>query len=453
MAADADSAAPELQEALFRRTYCGPPPRLTFAAPSRAAHYAESVRRRQRVLNITTWIAAAVTASFATLTAITEPRLWYITLINFVSALIYATIPFLHRFGDLLAPLTLIVTSYVNLTVICLNIGTGSGLQFYFLVAATVVVLVLGTEHIVLTSILVGIGAAIVIALQYLVPADTGLQPHWALITGFVVSIISASVMIVATVWYALHEIARAETVMEQEYERSESLLENILPSSIAERLKDPSTRIIADRYADASILFADIAGYTERASETTPVDLVQFLNQLYTDFDRLVERHGLEKIKTSGDCYIVVSGVPEPRADHLEALACLSLKMAEAVEGLIDPRGHPVPMRIGLGAGPVVAGVIGSRRFFYDVWGDAVNVASRMESTGVEGKIQIPEAVYERLKHDFVLEQRGEVAVKGKGVMRTWFLLAQKSLDELRGQPARSEVSLANRSSSADVT
>jgi adenylate cyclase len=453
MAAGADSAAPELQEGPFRRSYCGPPPRLTFAAPSRTAHYAESVWRRQRVLNITTWIAAAVTASFATLTAITEPQLWYITLINFVSAVIYAMIPFLHRFGELVAPLTLIFTSYLNLTVVCLNIGTGSGLQFYFLVAATVVVLVLGTDHIVLTSILVGIGAAIVIALQYLVPADTGLQPQWALTSGFVVSIISACVMIVATVWYALHEIARAETAMEQEYERSERLLVNILPSTIAERLKDPSTRIIADRYADASILFADIAGYTERASETTPADLVLFLNQLYTDFDRLVERHGLEKIKTSGDCYIVVSGVPEPRPDHLEALACLALNMAEAVDGLIDTRGHPVPMRIGLGVGPVVAGVVGSRRFFYDVWGDAVNVAARMESTGVEGKIQVPEAAYERLKHDFVLEERGEVAVKGKGVMRTWFLLAQKDLDELDAQPARSEVSLASRSSSAEVT
>jgi adenylate cyclase len=176
-------------------------------------------------------------------------------------------------------------------------------------------------------------------------------------------------------------------------------------------------------------VLFADIAGYTERASDTTPTDLVEFLNRLYTDFDRLVERHGLEKIKTSGDCYIVVSGVPEPRPDHLEALACLALGMADAVAGLTDPRGRAVPLRIGMGAGPVVAGVVGTRRFFYDVWGDAVNVASRMESTGADGRIQVPHRVFERLKGDFELEERGDVVVKGKGVMRTWFLVAQRDL------------------------
>jgi adenylate cyclase len=136
---------------------------------------------------------------------------------------------------------------------------------------------------------------------------------------------------------------------------RSERLLTNILPAAIAERLKDPSRNIIADKYDDASILFADIAGYTQRASETTPSDLVRFLDRLYTDLDALVDRHGLEKVKTSGD--------------------------------LKDPQGREVPLRIGLAAGPVVAGVVGARKFFYDVWGDAVNVASRMETTDVEGR------------------------------------------------------------------
>jgi class 3 adenylate cyclase len=150
-------------------------------------------------------------------------------------------------------------------------------------------------------------------------------------------------------------------------------------------------------------------------------------------DFDRLVEKHGLEKIKTTGDCYIVVSGVPHPRPDHLHALACLALNMVDTVAGLTDPRGHAVPMRIGIGAGPVVAGVVGSRRFFYDVWGDAVNVASRMESTGVEGRIQLPHDVYERLNDEFLLEDRGDVEVKGKRMMHTWFLVAQRELGSQR--------------------
>ena len=220
---------------------------------------------------------------------------------------------------------------------------------------------------------------------------------------------------------------------MEAEYERSERLLTNILPATIAERLKDPSRNIIADKYDDASILFADIAGYTKRASDTPPGDLVRFLDRLYTDLDALVDRHGLEKVKTSGDSYMVVSGVPQPRDDHIEALACLALDMADAVADLKDPQGREVPLRIGLAAGPVVAGVVGARKFFYDVWGDAVNVAARMETTDVEGRIQVPHNVYERLNHAFVLEERGEVDIKGKGVMHTWYLVARRDDQAVR--------------------
>ncbi|MGV0600230.1 adenylate/guanylate cyclase domain-containing protein, partial [Mycolicibacterium pulveris] len=153
----------------------------------------------------------------------------------------------------------------------------------------------------------------------------------------------------------------------------------------------------------------------------------------LYTDLDALVDRHGLEKVKTSGDSYMVVSGVPHPREDHLEALACLALDMADAVADLRDPRGREVPLRIGLAAGPVVAGVVGARKFFYDVWGDAVNVASRMETTDVEGRIQVPQNVYERLKDKFLFEERGPVEVKGKGLMHTWYLVGRRDDEAVR--------------------
>jgi adenylate cyclase len=427
MAAEVDDAAVGRE-----RTFCGPPMRLRAQTSARGRHYADRIARSRKVINITTSIAALVTASFGVMQLVTQPGIWPIALINFVAATLFTAIPFLHRYGPLVAPLALILTSYVVLSVVTWNVGTASGLQFYFLVAATVAVLVLGIEHIVLACVLVAIGAAIVITLQFTIPADTGLQPAWALPVGFITSVVSACVMAVATVWYALREIERAEQAMEEEYDRSESLLANILPTSIATRLKNPATTIIADKYDDASVLFADIAGYTERASQSTPADLVEFLNRLYTEFDRLVEQHGLEKIKTSGDCYIVVSGVPEPRADHLEALAYLALNMGDAIAGLTDQVGHAVPVRIGIGVGPVVAGVVGTRRFFYDVWGDAVNVASRMESTGAQGRIQVPQEVYERLKDTFVFEPRGDVEIKGKGLMRTWFLIAQRDADSI---------------------
>ncbi|MBV9318467.1 MAG: adenylate/guanylate cyclase domain-containing protein, partial [Mycobacterium sp.] len=248
-----------------------------------------------------------------------------------------------------------------------------------------------------------------------------------AMSLGFIIAAVSACMTVVVTMWYALRGIERAEAVMEAEYERSEALLGNMLPASIAARLKDPARDVIADKYDDASVLFADIAGFTERASDTAPADLVRFLDRLYSSFDALVELHRLEKIKVSGDCYIVVSGVPWPRRDHVEALADLALDMADAVAGLKDPHGRDIALRMGFAAGPVVAGVVGSRRFFYDVWGDAVNVASRMESTDTEGRIQVPQAVYERLKKDFVLQERGDVEVKGKGVMRTWYLVGRR--------------------------
>lgn len=372
-------------------------------------------------------MAVFVSAGFGLVEVIASPQLWWTGIINIIGAAIYATVPVLHRFGELLPPLTFIGTAYLSIFTICWFVGTGSGLQFYFLVAACLIVLQLGVDRIFLASILAAIAAGMVITLQFLVPRDTGAQPVWALSLSFVVTTVSACVMVVTTVWYSVREIVRAEAAMELEYERSEALLANILPASVADRLKDPARNIIADKYDDASVLFADIAGFTERASDMEPDQLILFLDRLYGDFDALVDKHGLEKIKVSGDSYMVVSGVPQPRADHVEALAALALDMSDAAALLKDFRGDALPLRIGLAAGPVVAGVVGSRRFFYDVWGDAVNVASRMETTDSIGRIQVPEEVYRRLKDDFVLQERGVVQVKGKGLMRTWYLIGRK--------------------------
>lgn len=400
--------------------------RLRVMSPRAAS--AESLARRRRVLTVATRIGAVVAAFLGMLSMLAgEAGIW-IGALAVLCAPVYLAIPRLYRYGELVAPLTFIGIAYFLTTLVTAYVGRGSGQQLYFLVAASLVVLILGIEHIVVASAVAAVGAALIITLQYLVPADTGVQPLWVTTAGFVISVISSWVLVLATVWYALREISRAETALAAEYERSESLLANILPAKIAERLKDPHRDVIADSYDDASVLFADIAGFTQRASDTTPTELVRFLDQLYTDLDTLVDRHGLEKIKTSGDSYMIVSGVPEPRPDHLEALADLALDMVAAVAELTDPNGRRVPLRIGLAAGPVVAGVVGARKFFYDVWGDAVNVAARMETTDVEGRIQVPQNVYERLKDAFILEARGAVEVKGKGVMQTWYLMGRMS-------------------------
>ena len=391
-------------------------------------HRDDRVGRRLRVLMIASWIAAAVSAAFGAFQLTLGGELWWLGAVNVMCGLVFLSIPRLFPLGELVAPLTFVTFAYVSVTFICYTIGTGSGLQFYFIVASSLAVLVLGIERIALAAIIAAIGVVITILLEVTVPDDRGLGPPWTLTAGFISAVISSAVMLVLTIWYTLREIDRAEAAMEAEYERSERLLANILPATIADRLKEPTRTVIADKYDDASILFADIAGYTKRASDTAPAELVRFLDRLYTDLDALVDRHGLEKVKTSGDSYMVVSGVPIPRADHIEALARLALDMADAVAGLKDPQGRDVPLRIGMATGPVVAGVVGAKKFFYDVWGDAVNVAARMETTDVEGRIQVPDNVYQRLRHAFDFEERGVVDVKGKGPMHTWYLVGHRA-------------------------
>jgi adenylate cyclase len=398
------------------------------------------------VLNIATWLSAALSGGWVIVGLINERGWpWHIAVVNGVGTLTFSMIPLLHRFGELFAPVVLFATACVSVVFLCCMEGTRSGLQFFFLVAASVVVLVLGIERIVGASMLAAIGALLTVSLEFVVPGDTGRLPSSELTACFVVSVSVATVMVVAIGWYALREISRAQAAAQREYERSESLLANILPASIAARLKDPSHAVIADKYQDASILFADIAGYTQLASDIDPRELVEFLDDVYTEFDHLAGAHGLEKIKTSGDACMVISGVPHPRPDHAEALAALALDMAAAVAKLTDPKGRPVPLRIGLAAGPVVAGVVGARRFFYDVWGDAVNVAQRMESTATEGRIQVPQALYERLKHGFRFEERGDVDVKGKGLMHTWYLIGHRNSEVPAVMDARRIAALAS--------
>lgn len=208
------------------------------------------------------------------------------------------------------------------------------------------------------------------------------------------------------------------------EQEKSESLLLNVLPRAIAERLKHHDGAI-ADSFNDVTILFADIAGFTEISGRLHPNELVEMLNRVFSAFDRLAEKHGLEKIKTIGDAYMVVSGLPEPRVDHTEAILHMALEMRKVVEEMHSATGHPLQIRIGINTGPVIAGVIGIRKFIYDLWGDAVNVASRMESTGLVGGIQVTEDVFLKCREQFVFEKRGLIAVKGKGEMTTYMLVS----------------------------
>ena len=205
---------------------------------------------------------------------------------------------------------------------------------------------------------------------------------------------------------------------------RVEALLVNVLPAEIAQRLQsDPSS--IADHFEDASILFADVVDFTPLSSRLDAREVVGLLDRLFTSFDELVDRYDVEKIKTIGDCYMVAAGVPRRRPDHAHALAGLALEMRECAKSCLpDGADHDLPLRIGISSGPVVAGVIGRRRFLYDLWGDTVNMASRMESHGTPDTIQITRSTFKLLRDDFVIEPIGLVEVKGKGKVETWRLV-----------------------------
>lgn len=206
-------------------------------------------------------------------------------------------------------------------------------------------------------------------------------------------------------------------------------LLLNILPIEISNILK-AEQRTIADQYDEASILFADVVQFTPLARSMSPMELVGLLDEVFMCFDLLVEKYQLEKIKTIGDCYMVVAGVPRPRADHAHALARLALDM-QACVAQRQFRGKRLTFRIGMNSGPVVAGIIGRKKFIYDLWGDAVNMASRMESYGQSEAIQITHATYELIKHDFVCETRGTIDVKGSGAMEIWHILSERPDDQ----------------------
>jgi class 3 adenylate cyclase len=234
----------------------------------------------------------------------------------------------------------------------------------------------------------------------------------------FVLNVGGVSVVVYFLLRYFIRGLAA-------ERERSETLLLNVLPPSIARRLKD-GERPLADRFEEAAVLFADLVGFTPMSESLPPETVVALLDELFSQFDAMAERRGLEKIKTVGDAYVVVGGIPEPVAGAAESVADMALEMVDFVAGRQGPGGAKLDVRIGIDIGPVVAGVIGQRKFTYDLWGDTVNTASRMESHGIAGQIQVTPRAYHRLQKNFRFEQREPMNVKGKGQIAPLILVGR---------------------------
>lgn len=301
-----------------------------------------------------------------------------------------------------------------------LNLQADTGLHYWFLLINIVPFLIYPTNRTLLAILMSIVGTII-----FLWVTQTYVNSYFEVkySASVIYAQLSVSIGLIGVSLYSRITIQNAQRKMLEAQEQSEQLLLNVLPFSVAERLKQNKDSMIADRYEMVSVIFADIVGFTPLAESMNPEKLVDLLNKIFSAFDDLCEKYGLEKIKTVGDTYMAVAGAPIPAQQHAHAAAELALGMRKVLTNFNEDTGHQLNLRIGVHSGPAVAGIIGKRKFSYDLWGDVVNIASRMESHGVPGKIQITESTAQLIANSFSVEERGFMDIKGKGQMKTFWL------------------------------
>jgi class 3 adenylate cyclase len=374
--------------------------------------------------NIVALLGAAFTLGFAPILLLSGSAVYPILQLVYVVGYL-PPLWLNHRGHPFAATTTLLLSSHLLAVSQVLVVGTALDVHLFFLLHTMLPFLLFAPRHnraMFILSTLAGLDMVLAVAFGHRLPhfGPTIAPDRLVILRPILLGGLFATLAMCAH--YARNATLLAEAALDRAHQRSEDLLLNILPPSIARRLK-ASDRTIADDFAGVSVLFADIVGFTKMSARLPPERIVDMLNDLFCKFDDLAGQLGLEKIKTIGDCYMVAGGLPEPRADHAEAVAEMALAMLGVVRELARATGEPLDVRIGIHSGPVVAGVIGKRKFIYDLWGDTVNIASRMESHGLPGTIQVSEASRALLAAKYRLQARGMIEVKGKGEMATWLL------------------------------
>lgn len=389
--------------------------------------YGPAATRRLKLLNALNFVAMVMNLAIGVWFLSAGWRVtWPIAMAVTIAAACSLVTPFLHRINETVAAYYFCMFNAVAFVVFGHLEGSSAG-PHYFMLAAPAVLLLFGTKRIAPSVVMGALLIGVFLYVEYFVPAHSLLPAEFTAATK-IVCVIGCSALVFGAIYYALRLGEDAEAALEREYARSETLLLNLMPRSIAERLKNKPNEIIADHFDAVTILFADIVDFTPRANKMSPSDLVRFLNRVFSEFDQLAEMRGLEKIKTIGDAYMVAGGLPERLTGHAEAVADMALDMIDAVERLSRDIDDPLTVRIGIHTGPAVAGVIGTRKLFYDVWGDTVNTASRMESHGSAGLIQVTEDARKALGDRYEFNLRGVVDVKGKGAMKLFYLIGKSA-------------------------
>ncbi len=381
--------------------------------------YPPLVRRRLMIVNVMAYLIAIFSLIYAALfTVFGLADYFSLVVANLLLVAVALLAPLAHRFSDICAALIIAGAEYVALFFFVRTLGHDSGIQINYMVAAAVPFAIFGLSRLWLVITTFAVGLALHMVTWFLYPAPGASIPTdpFLLNNLYVSSVVSTGCIIAVIVLYAfsLAEDARAE---------ADALLANMLPESIAERLKARPGELLSDNVANASVLFTDLVGFTPLARELGAERTVRLLDDIVTEFDDIAARHGVEKIKTIGDGYMAVAGVTTPLPDHERRLACMALELPAVIKSLSEIRGIELQIRIGLASGPVMAGVIGTMRFSYDVWGETVNLASRLESHGRPGKVHVSGEVRRALKDAFSFESLGSNETKGVGQLETWFM------------------------------
>ena len=385
--------------------------------------YPKATKRRLVIVNLMAYLSIVASLNYAIVYASFDPvKYRAIVFVNIAIVFVLMVVPFLHRFNDYVAGTYIAVTEGFLIFWLVGQLGRDAGIQINYFVGAAVPFLAFDFSRMVIIIVMVISTFVLhILAWFWYPPAQAVLQAEPSLLANiYVTSVITAFGIIVAIVYYALRVAQRAEA-------ETMALMRNILPASVADRLLEAPNDPIADEFANASVLFADLCGFTPMATKLGPGRTVAVLNDTYTAFDKMTDRPGLEKIKTIGDAYMVAGGVPARHPGHERQLAGLALDMLTRIGEISQSHGVALDLRIGIASGPVMAGVIGKNKFSYDVWGNTVNMAARLESHGLPGKIQVTGSLKQILEHDFTFEKRGTVDIKGVGATETWFLTGVK--------------------------
>lgn len=384
--------------------------------------YPDPIRRRLKIMNVAAYVIAAFSLIYALEQMIIDFETWKpVIVINLVLTVIALAVPFLHRYHELAGALTVTAAEAAGLFVLTYLLGRESGLHMQYFAAVGGFFVIIGLARLRLIIALIVAAFALHLLAWILFSQERAplKVPASDLVTLYVTAVITTFCMIAVVVYYAfrLAEAAQAET---------DALLHNILPAQIVDRLKGAPGAIVADEFASASVLFADLRGFVPLAKRLGPARTVELLNIVVRAFDELAETWGVEKIKTIGDAYMIASGVPEPTADHAERMAAMALAMLGTLDKVSSEQKVELALRIGIASGPVLAGVIGAKRLTYDVWGDTVNLASRLEGQSLPNRVLVSQATKTALQGHFVLERRGPVEIKGYGLEEAWYVLAR---------------------------